>query len=61
MKKEGLGFKEALNQALRRGLSASPPRPRKRYRLRSFDTGAALVPLDDVAQALAVAEGEDFG
>lgn len=61
MKDSGLGFKEALNQALRRGLGASPPRARKRYRVRVFDTGAPLVPLDNVAQALAVAEGEDFG
>lgn len=61
MKDERLGFKEVLNRALRRGLAASEPRARRRYRVKSFDTGAPLVPIDDVAQALAVAEGEDFG
>lgn len=60
MKKEGIGFKEALNEALRRGLAAPPRRSRRKLRLKVFDTGAALVPIDDVSAALAHAEGDDF-
>jgi hypothetical protein len=61
MKVQGLGFKEALNRVLRRGFERGTAAPRERYRLRSFETGAPLIPLDDVADALAVAEGEDYG
>jgi len=60
MRKEGLGFKEALNGALRRGLAAPPRRSRRKFRLKVFDTGAARVPFDDVAAALAHGEGDDF-
>lgn len=52
MKSDDLGFKEALNRALRRGLEASPPRPRRRYRVRSFDTGEARVSVDKVGLSL---------
>ena len=61
MKTRSLGFKEALNEALRRGLTEPRRRPhRRRYRVKGFDTGAPLVPIDDVASALVLAEGDRF-
>ena len=59
-----LGLKEAVNEAMRRGLAQlaqAKAAPRKPYRTPSVDLGRCLVPsLDDVAEVLAVAEGEDF-
>ena len=56
-------FKQLVNQALREGLkhmNASAPR-RKRYQTGGADLGRCLIGnLDDVAEALAVAEGEHF-
>lgn len=60
MKEQGLGFKEALNLVLRRGFAGKDTRPRKRHRTRAFDTGEARIAVDSVAQALAIAEGDDF-
>ena len=56
-------FKALLNQALRAGLkqmASSAPR-RKKYETQTVDLGRCLVGnLDDVAEALAIAEGESF-
>jgi hypothetical protein len=60
MTREGLTLKDAVNEALRRGLVAARPAPRKRYRVRLFKTGAARIPIDNIAEALAHAEGEGF-
>jgi hypothetical protein len=57
-----LGFKEAVNEALRQGLvqMVKPP-PRKPFRVVPFDVGPSLVgPLDDIAEVLALGEGEDY-
>jgi hypothetical protein len=57
-------LKEVVNEALRRGLrQMEEPEPeRPRYVTTSSDLGRCFVgTLDDVAEALAVAEGEDFG
>jgi hypothetical protein len=56
-------LKALVNDALRRGLvQLSAPAPRRRpYRTRSVSLGPCLLGnLDDVAEALAVAEGEAF-
>ena len=55
-------MKVILNEALRRGLGeAEPRRPRKPYATRVVDLGAPLVgALDDVADVLAIAEGEAY-
>jgi hypothetical protein len=58
-----ISFKEAVNQALRQGLREMTisARPRKPYRTPSASLGRCLQPsLDDVAEVLAVAEGEDY-
>ena len=55
-------FKELLNEALREGLARldAPVAPAD-FRTAPLDLGSSLIgSLDDVTEALAVAEGEDF-
>lgn len=54
-------FKNLVNEALRRGLQemSEPPRRRKPFRTKSV-TGRLLIPIDNIAEALAIAEGETF-
>jgi hypothetical protein len=56
-------LKDLVNEALRRGLQEMNARPKRRkiFRTQSFDTGAVLInSIDNVAEALAYAEGEGF-
>ena len=56
-------LKAIVNEALRQGLSemVSPVHSRPRYETPPVDAGQCLVgSLDNVAEVLAVAEGEDF-
>ena len=55
-------LKEIVNETLRRGLRAAdaPAKPRKPFRMKTFNCGELLFPIDNVAEALAYAEGEDF-
>ncbi len=58
-----LSLKDAINAALREGLThlSAPPAPAKPFATRTVDLGVCRINrLDDVAEALAVAEGEDF-
>lgn len=55
-------LKQVVNDALRQGLGqmASPP-PRRTFRTRAVSLGRCLVGnVDNVAEVLAVAEGESF-
>jgi hypothetical protein len=57
------GLKELVNEALRRGLREmnTPSRPTAPYRTPSADLGQCLVGgIDDVAEVLAVVEGESL-
>jgi hypothetical protein len=57
------GLKPIVNEALRQGLRnlLSPPRRRRPPRTRVFDAGRCLVgSVDNVAEVLALAEGEDY-
>ncbi len=59
----GLTLKGAVNHALRLGLQAmeAPEAARAPYRTPSTSLGRCLIgSLDDVAEALAMGEGEDF-
>ena len=59
----GCTFKDIINQALRQGLRgmALPSNRSVSYRTPSVDLGRCLAgSLDDVAEALAVAEGDGF-
>ena len=57
-------LKAVVNKALRQGLGqmAAPPRtPRKPFRTRTLSLGRCLIGnIDNVAEVLAVAEGEHF-
>ena len=56
-------LKAVVNEALRQGLLRmdSPATPRRRFETRSVNLGSCLIGnVDDVAEALAVAEGEAF-
>lgn len=58
-----LGLKEAINEALRYGLRqmSAPPPKRKPFRIEPVDVGPSLVgSLDDIAEILALGEGEAF-
>lgn len=60
----GLSLKVAVNEAIRHGLrtlDAPPGTPREPYRIRPWSGGRLWVEnLDDVSEALAAAEGEEF-
>lgn len=61
-RKHGLSLKAAVNDALRRGLRAMAEgdKPGTAFVTKSVDLGLPRLPLDDVAEALATAEGESF-
>jgi hypothetical protein len=55
-------LRDLINEALRRGLREMSMRPKKRkpFRMQTFDMGPPLINIDNVAEALAYAEGEGF-
>ena len=56
-------LKDLVNDALRRGLRemTAPAKKQKPFRTRSMDLGRCLIgSLDNIAEVLAIAEGEDF-
>jgi len=55
-------LKELINEALRRGIKEMSARakPREPFRTQVVDVGEALIPLDNISEALAIAEGETF-
>jgi hypothetical protein len=61
-RERGLSLKDAVNEALRRGLRAIAEGDRRgpAFVTRSVDLGVPRLPLDNTAEALAAAEGECF-
>jgi len=62
-KGRGLKFKDLVNLALREGLKslATPAKKRKTFQTRSADLGSCRTAnVDNIAEVLAVAEGESF-
>lgn len=58
---QGISFKEAVNRALRLGLQQVwEPRERDPYTVQTFAMGKSFLNLDDIGEALAIAEGEDY-
>lgn len=56
------GLKDLVNEALRRGLEDMTRRPKRRepFRTRSVALGRVrMASIDDIGEALAIAEGED--
>jgi hypothetical protein len=59
----GISLKAAINEALRRGLAdidCARKTPRQRFQTPTFDLGEALLPIDNIAEVLAIAEGDDY-
>jgi hypothetical protein len=57
----GVGLKALVNEALREGLKqmTAEPAPRKRFRTQSVDLGRLRIgSLDNISDALAIAEGD---
>jgi len=54
-------LKDVVNDTLRCGLHAakSQTKPREPFRMMTFDGREQLIPVDNVAEALALLEGED--
>lgn len=62
-KRRGLKFKALINQVLREGIRCmmAPAKKRRISRTRSVDLGACRTAnVDNIAEVLAVAEGESF-
>ena len=57
-----VSLKELVNDALRRGLRelSAKPKKRKPFRTRTSDMGKPLINIDNVAEAIAYAEGEGY-
>jgi hypothetical protein len=56
-------LEEAVNEVLRRGLREmeAQPKPCRSFRTKSVDCGTPLIAnIDNVAEVLAIIEGEDF-
>ena len=55
-------LKQVVNEALRQGLTQmQAPAPRRAHRTRSVSLGRCLIgSIDDVSEALGLAEGESF-
>jgi hypothetical protein len=62
-RQRGISLKQLVNEALREGLARldAPRRPSKRHATKAVSLGRCLIEnVDDVAEALAAAEGERF-
>ncbi|HWF95444.1 MAG TPA: CopG family transcriptional regulator [Xanthobacteraceae bacterium] len=61
-KARGGSLKDLINEALRRGIKEMSARPKRRepFRTCAVDVGEVLIPLDNISEALAIAEGESF-
>ena len=62
-KQRGLKFKVLVNEALREGIKRmmAPAKKRGEYRTRSVELGSCrAASVDNIAEVLAVAEGESF-
>ena len=58
MRENKTSLKAQVNASLRLGLTVpSKPRPRRRV-TRTYDGGAALISLESISEALALAEGD---
>jgi hypothetical protein len=62
-KSKDVSFKALINEALRQGLKEinQPSKPTETYQTKSVSLGRCLVgTLDDISEAIALTEGEDF-
>jgi hypothetical protein len=61
-KSREVSLKDIINELLRRGLrDINAQKQRKPFRTRTFKMGPSLIgPLDNIAEVLALVEGEDY-
>jgi predicted CopG family antitoxin len=61
-RKGNASLKDLVNEALRRGLRDINEQPKKRkpFRTRTFNMGEALIDIDNIAEAIAYAEGDAY-
>jgi hypothetical protein len=62
-KRRGIKFKKLVNEAIREGLKSltAPPKKRGGFRTRAVDLGSCRAAnVDNVAEVLAIIEGESF-
>jgi hypothetical protein len=61
-KKREMGLKELVNDLVRRGIKDlnTPPKKKESFRTKAVDLGRPLIDVTNVAEALAIAEGEAF-
>jgi hypothetical protein len=59
MREKGLSFKEALNQAVRNGLSKNP-KTKRPFRQKTYDMGTPVVPLRKALRIAAELEDEEI-
>ena len=62
-RKRAVSLRDLVNEALRRGLQemSAAPKPREQFRTRSVDLGRMrIASIDNIAETLAIAEGEGF-
>ena len=57
MRRRGLSFKKAVNEAIRQGLGDGPREP---FRTPTFDMGPAFVPLDKALRLAGELEDEEL-
>ncbi len=65
LRREGdLSYKEIVNELLRLGLRARREKNAAKrgtpFHTKTADLGKPMIPLDNIAEALAIAEGEDY-
>jgi hypothetical protein len=60
-RERGTSLKQEVNDLLRAGLrqAGRPPEPFRTYELPIVEAGEPLIPIDDVEEALRIAEGDD--
>jgi ribbon-helix-helix CopG family protein len=62
-KSRGIGLRDLINEALRRGLQdmKQKPKDRRQFRTQSVNLGRAKIEsLDNIADVLSIAEGDAF-
>jgi hypothetical protein len=61
-REKDLSLRAVVNEALRKGLRemSAPKKSGTPFRTRTFDAKPLLANFDDIAEVLAIAEGDDF-
>jgi hypothetical protein len=60
-REKNASLKDVIDDVLRRGLESAeaPKKLRKPFRTKTYDMGEQLIPLDNIAEAISLLEGDD--